>query len=103
MFVPLVYAATVTLLSLRSLVSAVPLVARAGQGAWNPPITTPRAGDVWTAGSSQNVTWDTSKIPPSAENNTGILLLGYYDESEGENLDIGESDYPILRSFKALF
>lgn len=102
MFVSLVYTATVALFSLRSLVSAVPLVARAGQGAWNPPITTPREGDVWTVGSPQNVTWDTSQIPPSAVNKTGILLLGYYGESDGENLDIGESDHPILRSFRAL-
>jgi len=102
MFVPLVYTATVALFSLRSLVSAVPLVARAGQGAWNPPITTPREGDVWTAGSPQNVTWDTSNIPPSAVNKTGMLLLGYYGESDGENLDIGGSDHPILCSFKAL-
>ena len=99
----LVYTATVALLSLRSFVSAAPLVPRARQGAWNLPITAPQAGDVWAVGSSQNLTWDTSKIPHSAEDNTGILLLGYYDESEGENLDIGKPEYLTLRSFKAFF
>ena len=99
MFIPLVYTVTVALLSFRSFVFAAPLVARAGQGTWNPPITAPRAGDVWTVGSTQKVTWDTSKIPPSAENNTGILLLGYYDESESENLDMGKPVHPILCSF----
>jgi hypothetical protein len=58
---------------------------------------TPQAGDVWTVGAPQNVTWDTSKIPPSAEDGTGTLLLGYYDDSGGENLDIGEPDHPTSR------
>ena len=88
MFAPFLYAASVALLSLRSFVYASPLVAREGQGVWNPPITAPRAGDVWTVGSTQLVTWDTHAIPPSAKDKTGTLLLGYFDDDRhGENLD----------------
>ena len=93
MFISPVYVATVALLSLHSFVSASPLVARAGQGAVNPHITAPKAGDVWTVGSTQLVTWDTNEIPPSAANNTGTLILGYFDgHSSGENLDMGQSN-----------
>lgn len=93
MFTPFVYAASVALFSLRSFVYASPLVAREGQGVWNPPITAPRAGDIWTVGSTQLVTWDTNKIPPSAMNNTGTLFLGYFDgDSHGENLDTCKLD-----------
>ena len=88
MFAPFVYLAPVALLSLRSFVYPSPLVAREGQGAWNPPITAPSAGDVWPIGSTQLVTWDTQRIPPSAMNKTGTLLLGYFDgNTHGENLD----------------
>jgi len=93
MFVSRVYVATVALLSLRSFASASPLVTRAVQGAWNPPVTAPKAGDVWTVRSTQLVTWNTDEISPSAANNTGSLLLGYFDGyKEGENLDIGQSN-----------
>jgi hypothetical protein len=85
----LVYVATVALLSLHSFAIASPLVARAGQVVWSPPITAPEAGDVWTVGSTLLVSWDASEVPPSAANNTGTLLLGYWDDS-GENLDIGQ-------------
>jgi len=90
MFVSRVYVATVALLSLHSFVSGSPLVTRAVQGAWSPPVTAPKAGDVWTVRSTQLVSWNTDEIPPSAANNTGTLLLGYFDvNNEGENLDIG--------------
>jgi hypothetical protein len=88
----LVYAATVALLSLGSFVYSSPLVARAGRIVWNPPITSPGAGDVWTVGSTQLVTWDTNEVPPYAVNNTGTLLLGYFDgDSPSENLDTSQS------------
>jgi hypothetical protein len=93
MFTPFVYAASVALLSLRSFVYASPLVAREGQVIWNPPITAPRAGDVWMVGSTQFVTWDTHAIPPSAKSNTGTLLLGYFDgDDHAENLDTCQLD-----------
>ena len=93
MFTPFVYAASVALLFHRSFVLATPLVARGHQVVWNPPITAPEAGDVWTVGSTQLVTWDTDEIPPSAIDNTGTLLLGYFDpDGEGENLDTCQLD-----------
>jgi hypothetical protein len=93
MFALFVYLAPVALLSLHSFVHSSPLVAREGQGAWNPPITAPSAGDVWPVGSTQLVTWDTHHIPPSAMNNTGTLLLGYFDgDTHGENLNTRELD-----------
>lgn len=101
MFVSPAYVVTVALLSLRSFVFASPLVTRAAQGAWTPPVTAPQAGDVWTIGSTQLVTWDTHEIPPSASNKTGILLLGYFDDSEGENLDMGEPNDATGCSFRA--
>lgn len=96
MFMSRVCVATVALLSLRSFVSASPLVARAVQGVWTPPVTAPKAGDVWTVGSTQLVSWKSDEIPPSAANNTGTLFLGYFDGyREGENLDIGQpNDVP---------
>lgn len=102
MFLSLVPVVTVALLSLRSFVSASPLVARSRHGAYNPPITSPREGDDWEVGSIQTVTWDASHIPPSAENDTGTLLLGYLNEySDNENLDTSKSDQPISFSFDA--
>jgi len=97
MFLSLVYVATVALLPLHSFASASPFVARAGQGVWSPPVTAPQAGDAWSVGSTQLVTWDTDGIPPSAADNTGTLLLGYFEgSSEGENLDI---DHPLAFDF----
>ena len=54
------------------------LIARAGQGILDPPITAPQAGDVWTVGSIQFITPGTDGIPPSAAGDTGTLL-GYFD------------------------
>ncbi|KAF9644283.1 hypothetical protein BDM02DRAFT_3077858, partial [Thelephora ganbajun] len=68
---------------------ASPLVTRAGHGTWNPQITAPQAGDIWTVGSTQFVTWNTDRIPPSAVNKTGALFLGFLDGyATSENLDI---------------
>jgi hypothetical protein len=40
------------------------------------------------------VTWDTANIPPSGQNNTGEILLGYDDGSEDEHLDYGKLPCP---------
>ena len=102
MFVSLVPVATVALLSLRSFVSASPLVARHRHGAYNPPITSPREGVDWEVGSTQTVTWDASHIPPFATNDTGTLLLGYLDGySDNENLDTRKPDQLISIPFDA--
>jgi len=93
MFVTLVYVASVALSSLHSFVSASPLVARAAQGSWIPPVTAPKEGDVWMVGSTRLVTWDTNGIPSSAANSTGTLLLGYFDGyTASENLNTGQPE-----------
>lgn len=56
---------------------------------FRPPITAPVAGDAWTVGSVQTVTWETKDIPPEVMNETGLILLGYIEEgSTNEHLDI---------------
>lgn len=64
---------------------------------FSPTITGPTAGAIWTSGSSQTVTWDTSNIPAEKENSTGLLLLGRL-QNNSENLDIAHPlavDFPI--------
>lgn len=64
----------------------------------SPDITSPTVGQIWTVGSTQNVTWDTSKIPDSGKNNTGLILLGYSEAgSDSENLDISEYLISLVR------
>lgn len=56
---------------------------------YDPPITSPRAGDVWTAGQNQTVTWDVSKIGSDGHNTTASLLLGHREPGTlNEYLDI---------------
>ncbi|KXN86197.1 hypothetical protein AN958_10385 [Leucoagaricus sp. SymC.cos] len=40
-----------------------------------PPILTPTAGTVWTAGETQTVTWDTSNPPKQITNRIGMIML----------------------------
>ncbi|KAL8291872.1 hypothetical protein RQP46_002130 [Phenoliferia psychrophenolica] len=56
---------------------------------YNPAVTSPTTGDVWTAGQSYDVTWNT--VLPSGINLTEVsqtanLVLGY-KENGSENLD----------------
>ncbi|KDN52331.1 hypothetical protein K437DRAFT_243795 [Tilletiaria anomala UBC 951] len=44
---------------------------------YNPHITSPAGGEVWTAGSQQTVTWDTSDLPAELEHATSMLKLGF--------------------------
>lgn len=62
----------------------------------NPRITSPKAGDVWTVGSVQTISWDTTGIP---DGQTSTALLGFIDVLNplgGENLDF--SAYPARLS-----
>ncbi|KAF5314865.1 hypothetical protein D9619_007407 [Psilocybe cf. subviscida] len=61
----------------------------------SPPITSPKQADAWPMGSHQVVTWNTSSIPSSHANMTGLLLLGYLEDGS-EHLDI---DNPLASSF----
>jgi hypothetical protein len=56
-----------------------------------PHIEIPTKGTVWITGSTELVKWDTSDIPPSGQNNTGTILLGYFDGTGSENLDFSKS------------
>ena len=56
---------------------------------YDPPITAPRAGDVWPVKSSQTVKWDVTRIGDDGLNSTARLLLGHVEPSTGaEYLDI---------------
>ncbi|TFK52472.1 hypothetical protein OE88DRAFT_1698300, partial [Heliocybe sulcata] len=64
---------------------------------YSPTITSPKAGAIWTANTTETVKWDVSDIPAEKENSTGLLLLGYL-ENNSENLDIAHplaTDFPI--------
>ncbi|KAH7908834.1 hypothetical protein BJ138DRAFT_308627 [Hygrophoropsis aurantiaca] len=54
---------------------------------FSPTLTSPKAGDMWTAGQKYNVTWETDNIPDEKKNSTGMILLGY-NYNNSENLDI---------------
>ncbi|KAI0083734.1 hypothetical protein BDY19DRAFT_858495, partial [Irpex rosettiformis] len=42
---------------------------------WAPAILSPKSGDVWASGQTQNVTWDLSSQPAQITNNNGFILL----------------------------
>ncbi|KAL1950556.1 hypothetical protein VTO73DRAFT_5680 [Trametes versicolor] len=86
-----------------SAVSAAPATFSGGKVdiVFRPQVTAPTAGDVWPAGSTQTITWDTSAIPAEARNQTGLILLGYVEEGDAtgnEHLDTANalaSGFPI--------
>ncbi|KAI0349586.1 hypothetical protein OH77DRAFT_1222554 [Trametes cingulata] len=85
-------------------VTAAPAFASTFQGpktevVFRPHVTSPKAGDVWPAGSVQTVTWDTSDIPEESKNQTGLILLGYIEGNDiNEHLDVANPlavNFPI--------
>ncbi|KAL5519926.1 hypothetical protein ACEPAG_1586 [Sanghuangporus baumii] len=62
---------------------------------YNPMITYPTAGVVWTVGERKTITWKTDEIPDELKNSTGTILLGY-NEEDSENLDIA---HPLATGF----
>ena len=62
-----------------------------------PPIIKPDATSVWPIGTSQEVVWDTSKLPPDNQitNPRGRILLGR-DTGDSLNLDL---DHPLAEGF----
>ncbi|KAF7365031.1 hypothetical protein MVEN_00374200 [Mycena venus] len=50
-----------------------------------PRITSPTESDCWAPGSIQNVTWDTSRIPPAFVNNTGMIMLARPETTYDKN------------------
>ena len=63
-----------TVLALFSLASAVPLSLNR-RDVWDPPVTYPTNGTIWTAGQTYTVTWDTSTKPAQVTNYEGIIYL----------------------------
>ena len=50
-------------------------------------ITAPVSGAFWVSPFPNPVTWDTSTIPPEAENDAVSILLGYYDDNNVEHVN----------------
>ncbi|KAI0657318.1 hypothetical protein C8Q70DRAFT_919607 [Cubamyces menziesii] len=64
---------------------------------FRPHITSPQAGAIWPAGSTQTITWDTSDIPEDYKNQTGLILLGYIEgQDTNEHLDVA---HPLAVNF----
>jgi len=74
------------ILAASTLVSAAP-IQPVELDVFCPTLTSPKAGDMWTAGQKYNVTWETDNIPDEKKNSTGMILLGY-NYNNSENLDI---------------
>ena len=57
---------------------------------YNPMITSPQEGDVWTVGETKKVTWSTDGMTDEEKDIDGMILLGYLeDDDTNEHLDIG--------------
>ncbi|KAI0328182.1 hypothetical protein GY45DRAFT_1210559, partial [Cubamyces sp. BRFM 1775] len=65
---------------------------------WSPPIIKPDAHTVWTAGTTVEVSWDTSTRPRQVTNYDGRLVLGYLEDGDetDEHLDF---DHPLAEGF----
>ncbi|GJE88799.1 hypothetical protein PsYK624_048860 [Phanerochaete sordida] len=79
-------------LALLAVVSAGPVLKR---DVFVPPVTYPREGTVWKAGSKHNVTWDVSNPPKQITNNKGMIIL-----SKGGILQ--DLDDPLAENFNIL-
>ena len=81
--------ALATLIASSAFVAAAPAVI-VENIVFNPMITSPEEGDVWTVGETKEITWKTDDIPEEEKESTGTILLGYVeDDSANEHLDIG--------------
>jgi hypothetical protein len=75
-----------TLALAASTTTATPVEPRAELIVVAPHVLSPAANDNWPVGTQQTVKWDTTQIPPQAQNFTGSLYLGYEDGTGSENL-----------------
>ena len=53
-------------------------------------ITAPVTGEFWVTGSENPVQWNTSTIPPQAENDAVSILIGYYDTNNISHVNYGK-------------
>ena len=84
------FTALLSALALISSVTASPAAAvirRSEDIVFTPQITEPTNGTIWVAGTTQEVMWDTSRIPKSGENYTGTIMLGFDNGTGSENLN----------------
>jgi len=66
---------------------AIPVTSR---DVFDPPVTNPNADTVWTVGSTQTVTWDTSSLPAASQLiSPGMIVLGFL-ANDSENLMLGQ-------------
>ncbi|KAJ3994538.1 hypothetical protein F5050DRAFT_1713621 [Lentinula boryana] len=93
------------LVSISQLVFSSPiLVSRAADSeldVWSPTITYPKGEYiVWESGSTvYNMTWETANIPERAQNNTGIIMLGYLDDNDDSSDEHLDWKYPLVSGF----
>ncbi|TRM60499.1 hypothetical protein BD626DRAFT_571575 [Schizophyllum amplum] len=82
------------------LMAPLAAVQLAGRDVVAPPITSPNAETVWTAGETATVTWDTSDLPPESQitNKEGRIVLGYQTE-DSMHLMV---DSPLAEGFSIL-
>ncbi|KAL5524397.1 hypothetical protein ACEPAF_9537 [Sanghuangporus sanghuang] len=81
------------------LVVAGPLVLVSGgrRDVANPPVISPNASTVWVVGEAEMVLWDTSDLPQQITNLQGTVVLGFLNDSSGnEHLMI---DSPLASGF----
>ncbi|KAL5482502.1 hypothetical protein ACEPAI_9096 [Sanghuangporus weigelae] len=81
------------------LVVAGPLVLVSGgrRDVANPPVISPNASTVWVVGRADTVLWDTSDLPQQITNLQGTVVLGFLNDSSGnEHLLI---DSPLASGF----
>jgi hypothetical protein len=62
-------------LSVVSLVSALPMVSPVARDVWTPPITSPDSNTVWTVGCTYTVTWNATAPPSEVTNPQGMIYL----------------------------
>jgi len=91
-FTTSVFAALLVVLSMTWSTLALPVLLE--REVFDPPITFPKAGNVFKAGQTITVKWDTSSLPKDTPNK-GEIVLGHLTEGS-ENLDV---DHPLASDF----
>ncbi|KAG6908311.1 hypothetical protein DXG01_005347 [Tephrocybe rancida] len=82
-----------SVLAILTLVASAPIDTR---DVYVPPVLYPHAGTVWKAGSTHNVTWDTSSPPKQITNAKGMIVLAKGDYLVGLKKPMAK-DFDILK------
>jgi hypothetical protein len=78
-----------TIFSVLSLVSAIPVLSPVTRDVWVPPITSPTSNDVWTAGLNYTVTWNATSPPSEVTNPQGQVYLRQGDATQASPIAQG--------------